>query len=69
MCDARRKRLAEIDLRAEKVWGNSMAAQAFLDRQHPLLRGCTPREIAGQSEQGLKRVMRILCALAYGGPI
>jgi putative toxin-antitoxin system antitoxin component (TIGR02293 family) len=51
---------------ARKVWGTDAEAQRFWTEPHLLLEGCTPLEVATESEAGARRVEQILGRLKFG---
>ncbi|HLB86569.1 MAG TPA: MbcA/ParS/Xre antitoxin family protein [Terriglobales bacterium] len=61
-------RLACLADLAERVWGDREAARQFLTRPHPMLDGRTPVD-AAITEDGARRVERILANLMHGLPV
>lgn len=59
-------RLARLWAFAIDVWKSEAAAQRFLAKPHPLLRGRVPRELAIESDIGARAVEDLLGGLKYG---
>jgi putative toxin-antitoxin system antitoxin component (TIGR02293 family) len=59
-------RLATVWLAALDVWHSEKETRRFLARPHPLLCNCIPRELAIESQIGLRAVENVLGGLKYG---
>ncbi len=59
-------RLAEVWTDAVRVWKSEVEARDFLHRQHPLLEGKRPVDLALQSEIGAQLVRNVLGRLEHG---
>ena len=59
-------RLDAVRAAALDTWGNAKQADDFLVRDHPLLYGRHPLDVATESQAGADRVIEILGRLKYG---
>lgn len=62
-------RLAKIWSLAQAVWGSDEAARGFLSREHQLLDGRRPIDVAIENELGAELVRDILGRLQHGSAV